>query len=82
MTPTPPARQCSNGHAEMEKEDANLLGTADAFFDGVGEVGFACANVGTKDIRSVSCMTLSLVREEEADIRRGHEVSALCSRLT
>ena len=40
-----------------------FLGTADAFFDGIGEVGLACANVGTKDVRSVTCMTLSFVGE-------------------
>ena len=41
--------------AEVHDEtDTATLGTANAFLDGISEVGFACADVGAEDIGTVA----------------------------
>ena len=51
-------------YAETKRRMLTFLGTADAFFDGVGEVRLTCANVGTKDVRSVTCYDFKTSLEE------------------
>lgn len=41
-----------------DKTYATALGTFDAFFDGVNEIGLACANIRSKHVRAVTCRVL------------------------
>jgi len=44
--------------AEVNNDtDTTALSATDALFDGEDEVGFACTNVGSKDIRSITYKT-------------------------
>ena len=44
--------------AEVNNDtDTTALSATDTLFNGEGEVGLACTNVGSKDIRSIACQT-------------------------